>query len=180
MKTDLDLYGNRLNYINAAYETGYVVFQIPSNILIPRIPSQYYLPAMEVAWGFFTLGTAFVTNYEQLVVMRFFVGLCATSCYVGLVHIVNSWYRRSELGRRNALFWIANHAGQMIAGYLQAAAYTDLSGNSGLQGWRWLFVICFIITIPVAIFGFIFFPDVPERSKSRWLKESEKQLARRR
>lgn len=38
----------------------------------------------------FTLGTGFVKNYEQLVVMRFFVGLSATSCYVGLVHVVNS------------------------------------------------------------------------------------------
>lgn len=45
---------------------------------------------MEVLWGLFTLGTAFVQDYKQLVVMRFFVGLCATSCYVGLVHIINS------------------------------------------------------------------------------------------
>lgn len=52
--------------------------------------AQYYLPAAEIFWGMFTLGTAFVKNYEQLVVMRFFVGLSATSCYVGLVHVVNS------------------------------------------------------------------------------------------
>lgn len=46
------------------------------------------------------------------------------------------WYKKQELGRRNALFWIANPIGQMFAGYLQAAAYTNLNNNHGLQGWR--------------------------------------------
>lgn len=49
---------------------------------------------------------------------------------------VYRWYRKEELGRRNALFWIANPIGQMFAGYLQAAAYTHLNNNHGLQGWR--------------------------------------------
>ncbi|CAK7231195.1 hypothetical protein SCUCBS95973_007829 [Sporothrix curviconia] len=163
MKEDLDLYGNRLNHINAAYAVGYVVFQIPSNLLITKFPAQYYLPLAEIFWGFFTLGTAFCKTYNQIVVTRFFVGFSATS--------------KSELGRRNALFWIANPLGQMIAGYLQAAAYTNLNNNHGLQGWRWLFIICFIITIPIALIGIVFFPDMPERTKSRWLTEAEKKLA---
>nr|XP_031857885.1 uncharacterized protein CI109_006681 [Kwoniella shandongensis]KAA5524957.1 hypothetical protein CI109_006681 [Kwoniella shandongensis] len=178
MKEDLNLTGNRLNYINAAYEVGYVVFQLPSNLAITRIPAQYFLPAAEVFWGLFTLGTAFATNYQQLVVMRFFVGLGSTSCFIGLTHCVNSWYRKGELGRRNALFWISNPLGQMFAGYLQAAAYTNLDGHHGLQGWRWLFIICTIITLPIALLGIFVFPDVPERTKSRFLNEREKELAR--
>ncbi|KAL2848425.1 major facilitator superfamily domain-containing protein [Aspergillus pseudoustus] len=177
MREDLNLTGNKLNYINAAYEVGYVVFQIPSNLVLIKYPAQYYLPFAEIFWGIFTLGTAFVKTYEQLVVMRFFVGLGATSCYVGLVHVVNSWYRKKELGRRNALFWIANPLGQMIAGYLQAAAYTNLNNNHGLQGWRWLFIICTVITIPVAFLGFFIFPDMPERTQSRFLSARERSLA---
>lgn len=61
-----------------------------------RHRAQYYLPAAEIFWGLFTLGTAFVQTYEQLVVMRFFVGLSATSCYVGLVHVVNSFVMNPE------------------------------------------------------------------------------------
>lgn len=47
-----------------------------------------------------------------------------------------SWYKKSELGRRNALFWCANPLGTMFAGYLQAAAYKHLDGHGGLEGWR--------------------------------------------
>ncbi|KZF20374.1 pantothenate transporter [Xylona heveae TC161] len=178
MKEDLQLTGNKLNYISAAYEVGYVVFQIPSNLLVTRIPAQYYLPSFEIFWGLFTLGTAFVTSYKQLVVLRFFVGLSATSCYIGCLHVVNSWYKKSELGRRNALFWMANPIATMFGGYLQAAAYKNLDDRHGLQGWRWLFVICSIITIPIALLGFFVFPDIPERTNTRWLTDAEKDLAR--
>lgn len=71
-------------------EVGYVVFQIPSNILVTKVPAHYYLPAVEIFWGMFTLGTAFIQNYNQLVVMRFFVGLSSTACYIGCLHVINS------------------------------------------------------------------------------------------
>ncbi|TVY91379.1 Pantothenate transporter [Lachnellula willkommii] len=178
MKEDLHLTGNRLNYINAAYEVGYVVFQVPSNILVTKYPAHYYLPAVEIFWGIFTLGTAFVNTYEQLVVMRFFVGLSSTACYIGCLTVISSWYKKNELGRRNALFWCANPLGTMFAGYLQAAAYTNLNGHSGLQGWRWLFIICTVITIPIAFVGFFFFPDTADTTTTRWLSDSEKALAK--
>ncbi|KAK9465376.1 major facilitator superfamily domain-containing protein [Lipomyces arxii] len=176
MSHDLELTGNRLNYINAVYQVGYCAFQIPSNILITKLPSQYYLPSAEIIWGLFTLGTAFVKTYNQLLALRFFVGLGATACYVGCLHIVNCWYKKAELGRRNAIYYSAMPLGTMIAGYLQAALL-NLDGKQGLQGWQWLFIVCAVITIPIAAFGFFFFPDVPEKTTSRWFDEREKQLA---
>lgn len=71
-------------------EVGYVVFQVPSNILVTKIPAHYYLPTVELFWGAFTLGTAFISTYQQLVVMRFFVGLSATACYIGCLTVINS------------------------------------------------------------------------------------------
>jgi len=34
---------------------------------------------------------------------------------------IGSWYRKSELGRRSALFVISGVLGQMFSGYLQSA-----------------------------------------------------------
>lgn len=39
----------------------------------------------------------------------------------------------------------------MFAGYLQAAAYTNLRGVHGLEGWRWLFTVDAVITLPIAL-----------------------------
>lgn len=68
----------------------------------------------------------------------------------------------------------------MVSGYLQAAAYTHLSGVAGMPGWRWLFIIDGIITIPVALAGFLLFPGIPDSPRAFFLSESEVALAKKR
>jgi hypothetical protein len=68
----------------------------------------------------------------------------------------------------------------MVSGYLQAAAYTNLSGVAGMPGWQWLFIIDGIFTIPVAFLGFIIFPGVPDSPRPFYLKEDDIVLAKER
>lgn len=76
------------------------------------------------------------------------------------------------------IFWLAGTLGQMFSGFLQAAAYSNLSGVGGLAGWRWLFIIDAIITLPIAIAGFFFYPPAPlQDKKAWWLGEDEFALA---
>jgi MFS family permease len=65
------------------------------------------------------------------------------------------------------IFWLAGSIGQLFSGFLQAAAYTNLSGVDGRAGWRWLFIIDGIITIPIALFGYLFFPNLPQSGRYR-------------
>ena len=48
---------------------------------------------------------------------------------------------------------------------------------NGIRGWRWLFIIDFLITIPIVIFGFFCFPDEPQISKPFYMTNEEHQLA---
>ncbi|CZR57813.1 uncharacterized protein PAC_07702 [Phialocephala subalpina] len=183
MKEDLNLYGNRLNYITAVYEVGYVVFQIPSNLVLQKIPAQYWLPAAEIFWGLFTLGTVFVQSYNQLVVMRFFVGLSATSCYVGLVHIVNT-ISASRCLRKPQQSW---RSPRVEACFSPAPAMLNsdiLLGGSSSFAPSSQYPLLFCKSPPLSlcpqlndISGFFFFPDIPGRTNSRWLTEEEKTLA---
>jgi ACS family pantothenate transporter-like MFS transporter len=34
-----------------------------------------------------------------------------------------------------------------------------------------------IITLPIAIFGFLYFPDTPEKTKASYITEKEKRMA---
>jgi len=66
----------------------------------------------------------------------------------------------------------------MFSGYLQAAVYSGLNGTAGLSGWRWLFIMCGIITVPEAIWGFFAVPDSPYTTRVWYLKENDVALAK--
>lgn len=55
--------------------------------------------------------------------------------------------------------------------------YTNLSGKGGLSGWQWLFIVDGIITIPLALAGFVFFPNMPGGGKTWWITEAENSLS---
>lgn len=66
------------------------------------------------------------------------------------------------------VFWLAGSIGTLFSGFLQSAAYTNLNGVHGHAGWRWLFIIDGIITLPLALAGFLFFPNLPQDGKKTW------------
>ena len=60
-KEDLGMYGNELNYMQTCWTIGYVIGEIPSNILLTRIKPRYWIPAMEVR-GFFFVQELYTYN----------------------------------------------------------------------------------------------------------------------
>lgn len=60
---------------------------------------------------------------------------------------------------------------------MMGALFETMNGHAGLPGWRWGFIIDGLITIPIAIFGFLYFPDTPETTKASYFSEEEKKLA---
>lgn len=64
-----------------------------------------------------------------------------------------------------------------IGGFIQTGIHDSLNGTHGLSGWRWLFIIDGLITIPVAIYGFLFFPDTPTTTTAFYFSDEEKRLA---
>ena len=74
------------------------------------------------------------------------------------------------------VFWLAGSIGTLFSGFLQAAAYTNLNGVHGHAGWRWLFIIDGIITLPLALAGFLFFPNLPQDGKKTWWTTEEEHI----
>jgi ACS family pantothenate transporter-like MFS transporter len=99
------------------------------------------------------------------------------STFVGTHYILGSWYTGKELGKRSGIFTASGLAGTMIGGFIQTGIHKSMNGRHGLSGWRWLFIIDGIITLPVAIYGFLLFPDTPRNTRAPYLSSEEKALA---
>jgi ACS family pantothenate transporter-like MFS transporter len=89
----------------------------------------------------------------QIILLNGFEGGFSAIAYVGAHFILGSWYKKSELGTRAAIFCNFGHVGSMAGGWIQAALLKYLDGKAGLPAWRWIFIIVSTLTIPSAIFG---------------------------
>lgn len=107
-----------------------------------RCPVNYFLPAADLLWGIFTLAQYKASNVNHLYALRFFVGALGGFFFPAVQWYLGCWYKRSELSRRGAIFFIASQVGSMSSGYIQAGAYARLDGRYGIEGWRWLYIIC--------------------------------------
>ncbi|RYP91569.1 hypothetical protein DL770_002283 [Monosporascus sp. CRB-9-2] len=177
MREDLNFVGNQLNVINTCFTVGYIIGQIPANLSLHYIKPRYFFPACMVVWAGLTMITASVSKPQSIMVIRFFQGIAEATTFVGTHYILGSWYTERELGKRSGIFTASGLAGTMIGGYIQTGIHHSMNGKHGLAGWRWLFIIDGVITLPVAIYGFIFFPDTPQTTQAFYLTDGERRLA---
>lgn len=175
MKEDLNFHGNQYNLLATFFTCGYLVGQIPSQLLLTRFRASWYLPTAELCWSIITFGFAGVQNVKTVFALRFVIGMLESPFAVGVITVMGGYYTKRELAKRIAIFYSASYAASMFSGYLQAGIYRGLDGRLGLAGWRWLFIFCGIISLPGAFWGYYAVPDNPYNSRARWMKPEEKQ-----
>ena len=83
---------------------GYVVGEIPSNLIITRIRPSIWIPACELTWSVLTILLVTCKTANHIYVLRFFIGLAEAAFYPGVTYVIGSWYRKDELGKRTTIF----------------------------------------------------------------------------
>ncbi|KAI0952598.1 hypothetical protein AcV7_008346 [Taiwanofungus camphoratus] len=177
MKEELHMYGTQYNKINTMFTCGYIVGMIPNNLMLQVVSPRVWFPTMQIVWGVLTFCSSAVKNVEQVYAIRFFQGVTEASTFVGTHYVLGSWYKTGELGKRSGIFTSSGLIGTLFSGVLQAAVYQHLNGVAGRSGWRWLFIIDGIITLPIALYGFLIFPNVPATTRAFYLTSEERRIA---
>ncbi|KAI8266331.1 hypothetical protein K4K58_010108 [Colletotrichum sp. SAR11_239] len=142
MQEELGLYGNERNLLNTYFNIGIILGTIPAQMIqLKWVRPSIWIPACELAWSALTMVMASAKNVETLYALRFCIGLLESCSFPGFASILGSWYGKSQLAKRMALFEQTAAIAGMFSGYLQAGLYTGMNGTAGLSGWRWLFVM---------------------------------------
>ena len=135
MKEDLAMNGNQINLIDTAWTVGYVVGQIPSQIVLTKIRPSIWVPSCELVWTMLTFTLAAAKTSNHVIAIRFFIGLAESIFYPAAHTVLGAWYKPSELGKRACIFHASSAVAAMFSGYLQAAVYKGLNGVHGFVSW---------------------------------------------
>ncbi|OTB16924.1 hypothetical protein K445DRAFT_316447 [Daldinia sp. EC12] len=175
-ESDLGMSGNEFNTAVSILFVGYVLMQVPSNMLITRIKPGLYMSGWMFVWAVVSTSTAAVKSYSGLVACRFFLGIAEAPFYPGATYILAIYYTHSEMAARVGLMYCGQLLATGFTGLISAGVFAGMDGLRGLTGWQWLFIIEGSLTALVAVLGFWLLPNTPD--ETLWLNDEERKLIR--
>ncbi|KAI9877633.1 MAG: hypothetical protein M1830_003248 [Pleopsidium flavum] len=170
---DLGLVNMQQNIALTIFFVPYILFEIPSNLLMKRFRPHVWLSGCIGAFGIVMLAQGFVSSYSGLLTTRCFLGLAEAGVFPGSFYLISIWYKREESQQRFTLYWCSVLVASAFGGLL-ASAIAKMDGICGLSNWQWVFILEGIMTILISIAAFFLVSDFPEEAK--WLTEEERRF----
>ncbi|WP_321801585.1 MFS transporter [Caballeronia sp. J97] len=170
-----------LGFSDAAYGVGagiffigYVLFEIPSNLMLPKIGARLTFSRILVLWGITSACMLFVRNVPAFYAMRFLLGVFEAGFAPGMIYYLSCWYGPKRMARAIALVFVAGPLGGVVGGPLSAWLIASLAGVGGLAGWQWMFLV---EGLPCIALGALVWRVLANRpADARWLTDDERRL----
>jgi MFS family permease len=91
MGADFGLTSNQYSVVVLIFFVSYMVFEIPSNMILNRVRPSIYLPGLAILWGTIATCMGAVQNTQQLTVLRFLLGIAEAGFAPGCTFYLSSW-----------------------------------------------------------------------------------------
>jgi len=151
---------------------GYLLFEVPSNLLLEKIGARKTLLRIMVLWGIVAAGMAFVTTPTQFYIGRVLLGVFEAGFFPGVILYFTYWYPSVKRGQVIALFMTATTIISVFAGPISGAILKFCDGAFNLYGWQWLFIVQ---GLPASILGVIIFFTLKDKPElANWLSSDDK------
>lgn len=171
MNRDLGLTPITFGIANTIFYLGYLVFEVPSNLMLARFGARTWLARIMITWGIASTATALAAGENSLYLLRLMVGIAEAGFVPGVLLYLTYWFPQAYRARANALFMVAQPVsiafGSILSGYL-----LRMDGILGLAGWRWLFIIEGVPSIVLGVVTFFYLQNGPR--DAAWLTAAEK------
>jgi MFS family permease len=172
---------NDLSLSDAAFATGagiffigYFFFEVPSNILLKRIGARIWIARIMISWGIISSAMIFVNGEWSFYAMRFLLGIAEAGFFPGIIYYLTLWYPSKIRSTRTAWFVSAIAVSGIIGNPISGWIMDTFSGQMGIAGWQWLFLVEGLPSIVMGIW-IVFYLD-SSIQEATWLNDREKSL----
>lgn len=172
MSDDLSLSDAVIDLGYGLFYVGYLLFEVPSNLLLRRFGARAWIARIMVTWGLVSMLTAFVTGPWSYYGARILLGIAEAGFFPGIIYYLTGWFPSAQRARVVAGFMLAIPISGILGNPVSGLIMDGFQGTGGLEGWQWLFIL---EGIPAILLGFSvlwFLPDGPR--DAGWLAVDER------
>src|SRR5229473_1911876 len=130
---------------------GYMLFEIPSNLLLERIGARRTFARISILWGITSMSMVLVKTAVWFYILRFVLGSFEAGLLPGVILYLTYWFPARRRAQMVAGFLtsipLSGILGSPISGWIMGA----MGGRAGLANWQWLFVLEGVPSIVVGL-----------------------------
>ena len=146
---------------------GYILFEVPSNLILKRVGARVWIARIMVSWGVLSACTLLVTTPAQFYVLRLLLGIAEAGFLPGVLYYLTLWFPTHRRGRMIALFMIGLPLSSVIGAPLSGWILEAFDGLQGLRGWQWLFLLEGVPSVLLGLLALRLLPEGPQDAE--WL-----------
>ncbi|MFE6742643.1 MFS transporter [Streptomyces tubercidicus] len=172
MSRDVGLTSAQLGLAAGLFFIGYVLVEVPSNLMLRRFGARKWITRILLSWGAVTAATAAVNSPFALYTARVLLGFAEAGLGAGILFYLTLWFPRRHQAWALTGFFLMIPLSSIVGSPLAAGLLTWGERLLGMTGWRALFVIEGALTVLIGILIFTLLPDGPR--DARWLSERDR------
>lgn len=153
------------------FYAGYMLFEIPSNLLLGKIGARRTFVRIMVLWAVCSAGLAGMTGQNTYYLWRFLLGASEAGLFPGILLYLTYWVPVSRRARFTALFMASMPVAGVISAPISGLIMHTMGGVAGLENWRWLFIIEGVAPVLLVFVVYRMLCDTP--AQAPWLSPSE-------
>lgn len=172
MQDDLGISKEMFDLGYGLFYLGYLVFEVPSNLLLRRLGARRWIARIMISWGTLSCMTLFVVDSQSFYLVRVLLGVAEAGFFPGIILYLSYWFPDRERARMTAYFMMAIALASVIGNPISGSIMQYLDSTLGLRGWQWLFLL---EGIPSVILGVVVLFCLTDRpAEASWLTPSQR------
>ncbi|MET3373628.1 sugar phosphate permease [Variovorax boronicumulans] len=172
MNQEIGLGPEAFGFAVGIFYVGYVLFEVPSNMVMHRVGARRWLSRILVCWGVVLIGTAFVRTPMQLNVARFLLGVVEAGLLPAIVYYLGLWFPAKYFGKPVSVVYVACIISLIVGGPFCTFLMVHFNDVVGFTGWRWTMVLEGVMGVAVGVVARFYLVDRP--SEATWLSQAQR------
>jgi MFS transporter, ACS family, tartrate transporter len=163
---------NAYNLGAGLFYIGYLLFEVPSNLILLRVGARVWIARICITWGLISAAMMFATGPVSFGVLRVLLGFAEAGFFPGIIFYLGQWFPDRMRARAVATFMTGGVIASLVGNPISGVILEFMNGIAGLWGWQWVFLL---EGIPSVVLGFValrYLTDRPDQAK--WLTDGER------